>query len=192
MPLGMKPPVDPVQYISGKGRSGKQHRPAVRQFLSELLLATKEVDAANGDTGRLLTIFQINLQSTKKINEADVIAGIGSGTDGIGPLFVDRSVDPNISHPLRQKDVIEKVGTLHGKRLNQYLFQAIAWKHDLKNKKHLCWRDSAGTLTKYSNEVPAWLLRLSSKEVEDAITDYRRHLSSRREKRSKTTVTEAS
>jgi len=88
--------------------------------------------------------------------------------------------------------VIDKVGRLHGKLLNQYLFQAIVSKHDVKNNKHLCWRDSAGTLTKYSNEVPAWLLRLSPKEVDDAITDYRRHLSSRREQRSKTTVIEAS
>lgn len=183
MPLGLKPPIDPIEYISGKGKNGKQRRPAVQQFLSELLLATKEVEDSKGDTGRLLTIFQINLQSTKKIEKADVIAGIGPPTATAGPLLIERSVDPNVSHPLRQKEVIKKVGTLHGKPLNQYLFQAIAWKYDLKNKKHLCWRDSEGALTKYSNEVPSWFSKLSLKEVEDAVVDYRECMSSRRKAR---------
>jgi len=180
MPLGLKPPVDPIEYLSGKGINGKQRRPAVRQFLSELLLATKEVEDSKGDTARLLTIFKINLQSTKKIEKADVIVGLGSTTEAKGPLVVERSVDPNVSHPLRQKDVIKKVGVLHGRPLSPYLFQAISWKNDLRSKTHLCWRDSEGALTKYSNEVPAWLSKLSSQELDDAVAGYREYLRARR------------
>lgn len=180
MPLGLKPPVDPIEYISGKRKNGKQRRPAVRQFLSELLLATKEIENSKGDTGRLLTIFQINLQSTKKIEKADVVIGLGPPTETAGPLIVERSVDPNVSHPLRQKDVIKKVGVLHGRPLSQYLFQAISWKYDFRSKKHLYWRDSEGALTKYSNEVPTWLSKLSSQEMEDAVAGYREYMRGKR------------
>ena len=183
MPLGLEPPMDPIDYISGKMGNNKKRSPAVRQFLTELLLATRQVEDAKVDTGRLLTIFQIHLQSTKKIQKADIIAGVGSPTETSGPLLIERSVDPNISHPLRQKDVIKKISILHGKPFNQYVFQAVAWKYDLKNKIHLCWRDSEGALTKYSNEVPSWLSRLSQKEVEDAIAGYRGYMVSRKKKR---------
>lgn len=180
MPLGLKPPVDPIEFISGKGKNGKQRRPAVRQFLSELLIATKEIENSKGDTARLLTIFQVNLQSTRKIEKADVIVGVGAKTEAKGPLVVERSVDPNVSHPLRQKDVIKKVGVLHGRPLTQYLFQAISWKYDFKSKRQFYWRDSEGALTKYSNEVPPFLAKLSSQELEHALVGYGEYMRGKR------------
>ena len=112
MPLGVNVPIDPVAYISRKTTTPGKAGAAVRQFITELSRATKEIEDAAQDTGRLLTIFQVNLQSTKKIQTADVIAGVGLPAGAEGPLLIEKAVDPNITHPLKQKDVIDKVAKL--------------------------------------------------------------------------------
>ena len=180
MPLGVSPPIDPIDYISSRGVASEDRSPAIKQFITELSLATKEVEDADQDTGRLLTIFRVNLQSTKKIQTSDVVAGLYASQSTTGPLLLERTVDPNISHPLRRKDILEAVGQLHGRPLTSYVFQAIAWKLDLKNKKHLCWQDSRGALIKYSREVPVVLGRLIAEQVEEAVRDYRAFLAERR------------
>ncbi len=180
MPLAVSPPIDPIEYISRRDIASKDRSPAIKQFITELSLATKEVEDANQDTGRLLTIFRVSLQSTKKIQTADVLADLDTSKSTTGPLLLDRTVDPNISHPLRRKDILEAIEQLHGRPLTSYVFQAIAWKLDLKNKKHLCWQDSAGALVKYSSEVPAVLRRLTAEQVEEAVRDYRDYMAEKR------------
>lgn len=174
MPLGLEPPIDPIAYIGQHANAAGRGSSAVRQFITELAVATKELEDAGVDTGRLLTVFRVALQSTKKIEHADVVVGVqAAGPEPTGPLAVIRSVDPNVSHPLRQKDVVEKIGTLHGKTFTQYTFQAVVWKYGIKEKPHLCWRATEGFLTRYSSEVPAWIRSLSKADLEAALTDYR-------------------
>src|SRR6266568_2006788 len=76
LPLGISPPVDPIEYIAGRTASAKQPKPAVRQFLLTLASAADEVKKAGTDTGRLLTVFNVKLESTKKIQKADVLVGV--------------------------------------------------------------------------------------------------------------------
>ena len=71
LPIGIRPPVDIVSYISDK--SNAKTKTAVRQFLSELAKMVEELKAANQDTERLLSIFDVKLESIKKIGEADVV-----------------------------------------------------------------------------------------------------------------------
>jgi len=63
---------------------------ATRQFLSELRSAVEEVQNAHGDTGRLLTIFTVKLESTKKIDKADVVVGVQSAGEEPGPLVIEK------------------------------------------------------------------------------------------------------
>lgn len=106
LPLGLSLPIDPITYIASKGKGGsKKPSAAVQQFIAELAAATAEVETAGADTGRLLTVFQVNLQSTKKISKADVVVGVqsaGSAGANEGPLAIVKPVDPNVSHPLRK------------------------------------------------------------------------------------------
>jgi len=53
LPIGLKPPVDAIQYIAQKRAEPGKGSPAVRQFLTELATATAEVTDAGLDTGRL-------------------------------------------------------------------------------------------------------------------------------------------
>jgi hypothetical protein len=175
LPLGIEPPVDVVSYISGMRTKGPRGNSAVRQFLAQLAEGADEVKRKGSDGGRLMTVFSIKLESVKKIGDADVVVGVEKGEAASGPLTIVKTQDPNVTHPLRQKEVIENIGTLHGKRFTSYVFQAIAWKHGLKDKSQYCWRASEGVLTKYSNDVVTFIRRLSSADVDAALTDYRNH-----------------
>ena len=113
---------------------------------------------------------------TKKIEKADVVVGVQKPEAGEGPLVVTRTADPNVTHPLRQKDVIEKLGTLDGRSLTSYVFQAVAWKYGLKGNTQFCWQSAEGVLTKYSHDLIAFLKGLTSAQISKALTDYRSHL----------------
>ena len=84
LPIGIRPPIDAVSYISGK--SGTKMTEAVRQFLSELAVSVEELKEADEDTGRLLTIFNVKLESIKKIGDADAVVAVEKGMIQDGPL----------------------------------------------------------------------------------------------------------
>lgn len=175
LPLGISPPVDPVEYIAGRAASAKQPTPAVRQFLLTLASAADEVKKAGADTGRLLTVFNVKLESTKKIQKADVLVGVEKQTTVAGPLTIVRTIDPNLSHPLRQKEVVAQIADLHGIRFSPYVFQAIVWKYKLKEDPIYCWRATEGVLTRYSNDIVPRIRQLTKSEVEAALLGYRAH-----------------
>lgn len=185
IPLGIAPPIDPISYMKGTGGSyNKEHSQVVSQFLGELSKATSELKDAGVDTGRLLTIFSIKLESTKKIDNADVVVGVSKGKESTGPLTVVKVQDPNKSHPLRQKDILQEVKTLVDKPFTQYTFAAIVWKHSIKSNPQYCWEAEEGILTKYSRDVISWLKTLKSDDIDSAIIAYRHHLKEKRKKKS--------
>ena len=171
LPIGIRPPVDVLSYISGQSVTGKTT--AVREFMSELTKAVEELKTANEDTGRLLTVFSVKLESVKKIGESDVVVGVTSGTAQDGPLTIVRTQDPNKSHPLRQKELLRRVGTLCGRRFTSYTFQAILWKFNLKKNSQYCWKATEGVLTRYSNDTVAFIKQLTETQVEDSLSSYR-------------------
>lgn len=181
LPIGIRPPVDVVSYISGK--SGAATNTATRQFLSELAKAVDDVKERKQDTGRLLSVFSVKLESIKKIGEADVVVAIRKGSTQDGPLSIVRTQDPNKSHPLRQTEILKSIEFLHGKRFSSYTFQAIVWKYNLKKKSQFCWMASEGVLTRYSNDILSFIRGLTVSDVDASLTDYRDFLQSRSTKR---------
>ena len=179
LPIGVRPPVDVVSYISGK--SDAKMNSAVRQFLSEFEKASNDLKESNEDTGRLMTFFEVKLESVKKIGEADVVVGIDGSSAHDGPLVVVRNQDPNKSHPLRRMDILEKIKELHGKVFNSHIFQAVVWKFDIKSKPRYFWASSEGVLAKYSNEFVTFIQQLTANDLDAALKDYREHLRGQRE-----------
>jgi hypothetical protein len=172
LPLGARQPIDPIQYLTSTAEGAQKSRPAVRQYVTEILSAARELKEGKSDTGRFLTVFNVKLESVKKIGEADVVVGVVKAGGSSGPLVVEKTVDPNISHPLRQKDVLARISTLHGVRFTAHTFQAIVWKYGLRGKASYCWRAAEGVLTKYSNDVVPFIERLTDADVKAALTDY--------------------
>jgi EC042_2821-lke REase/Protein of unknown function (DUF3644) len=173
LPLGLTPPIDPIDYISGKVAPAKQSK-AVKQFLARIVDSTHVLETQKQDTGRLLTVFQVKLESTKKIANADVVVGVEKpGVGDKGPLVVTKTMDPNDTHPLRTKTVVEAIGTLHGIPFTTGTFQAIAWKHGMKANRVFCWKSTEGNLVKYSHEAVIFIKRLTQGDVELAKKEYR-------------------
>lgn len=175
LPLGINPPIDPLQYL-GSRKAAKKQNTAVKQFLTELAKSTQTLEAQHSDTGRLLTVFTIKLESIKKIENADLIVGVQKAADAAvsGPLVVTKPMDPNVTHPLRMTEVIEAVGMLHGKRFTSGIFQALAWKHALKSNPIYCWSATEGVLVRYSNDIVTFIKRLTEGDVQLAVEEYRR------------------
>lgn len=180
LPLAVKAPVDPVDYISGKGMGEAPRSGAVQQFLREVQAAADEVEKAGEDTGRVLTIFKVKLESTKKIEKADVLVGVTKPGEAFGPLTVVKTVDPNLSHPHRQMDIIKQVASMRSIPFTSHVFTAVAWKFDLKSKSQYCWKATGGLLTKYAPETIPWFQRLSENDIKGALKDYREHLRTQR------------
>lgn len=183
LPLGLSPPVDPIAYIAGKAAHHQRQGTATQQFLTELRAAVDEVEKAHAATGRLLTIFSVSLQSTKKIHKADVLVGVTGAAPDEGPLVIQRLMDPNRTHPLRQKEVLAKVPSVGGQELTAHVFQAIVWKHDLKANDRLCWRATEGVLTRYANDILPWLKGLAADDAHTAVRDYRAYLQASKKNR---------
>jgi hypothetical protein len=175
LPIGLKVPVDPIQYISRASSETKRGGSAVRQFLSEIAGVMKETEDKGIDTSRLLTVFTVKLESIKKIEAADFVVGVGKTGSLSGPLTIIKRTDPNVSHPLRQKDVVKEIADLHGRSFTSFVFQAIAARYNIKDNTQLCWKASEGCLIRYSMDIVAWIRRLSAEDVEDAIRKYKNY-----------------
>jgi hypothetical protein len=172
LPLGLDTPIDPIDYISGKTAAGKQSS-AVKQFLAQIAASTQALEAREQDTARLLTVFKIKLESTKKIGNADVVVGVQKAGEAGGPLVIAKTMDPNQTHPLRMTELVAAIGTLHGATFTSGVFQAIAWKHGIKANPMLCWKSTMGELVRYSHDAVTFIKRLTPGDIGLAITEYR-------------------
>lgn len=184
LPLSFGAQPDPIEFLR-QAKANPPKNKAVAQFLRELSQTTRELEAQHFDTSRFLTVFTVTLKSVKKVSSADVVVVVKGIADDTDPLIIERRVDPNISHPLRQKEVIEEIGSelLAGIKFSPYTFQAIVWKYKIKSKPHLCWRSDRGELTRYSAEIPSFLRKLTKGEIETALREYRDYLRKRRRSR---------
>ncbi len=65
---------------------------------------------------------------------------------------------------------------LHGTRFTTYVCRAIIRHYDLKNNRQYCWVAKEGVLTRYSNDVLAFIKSKTQQEVNEAVTAYRAYL----------------
>lgn len=171
MPLSFGAPPDPIAFIRESATSPNAFLSAYIRLISE---TTRDLEQAKVDTGRFLTVFSVSLQSTKKIQSADVVAGVQSESP-TGILLVERKLDPNLTHPNRRKDVLASIGnTLHGVKFNQHTFEVLAWRYEIKEKPQYCWKSEHGGLTQYSNELLVFLKGLTRTDVENALAAYKK------------------
>jgi hypothetical protein len=170
LPLSVNPPIDPIRYLRNRPSSTPGNR-AIDQFLKSLRDATTELENAGIDTSRLLTVFDVSLQSIKKIERADIVVGVGAA-GATDPVIVTRRIDPNVTHPYRRKDALEKLAE-HGSSIGPYEFDAAVRYFELRDNPTYCWRDIATDLTKWSPDTVTYLQRLTPEQIEDAKAAYR-------------------
>lgn len=172
MPLGVQPPVGPLEYL--KQPPTGEASPAVREFLDSLAMASGRLQDRDIDTGRLLTIYDVNLQSIKKVDRADFTMGVTGTATPSEPTFVNRKVDPRDSHPLFPKQVLQEVGQLHGKKFAQFHFTALERHYGWRESDHLCYDDEDANTVRWSREIVALIGKVPKKEYMAACKEFGR------------------
>ena len=177
LPIGIRPPIDVISFLQEAPQGDVAS--AMGTYLTELWEAAAELKATNEDSGRLLTVFNIKLESVKKIGDADAVVAVDNDPMRDHMATVIRRQDPNTSHPLRQKDILAEITELHGQRFTQHTFQAIIWKYKIKEQPQYSWVASEGVLTRYSRDILTLIRQLTKTEVQSSLNDYRDHLRGR-------------
>lgn len=172
LPLAFGIPPDPIQFLRSEE---SQKRPYVSEYIKLISETTRELESEGTDTGRFLTIYRVNLQSTKKIKLSDIIVGVTNEEDAETPV-VTKTVDPNQSHPYRQKDVLEKIGcSLHGLTFTSYTLQAIIWCKKIKENPRYCWQlqqNTSSPLSRYSPEIVSFINNMTKSQIEECVRKY--------------------
>ena len=101
--------------------------------------------------------IEYKLVLSKKTDDADIILSSGSG-DSEPTQIVTVPKDPSVSHPLRQKEVIER---LQAEQLpiNQYDIQCVNKIHKIKSKPEYFYQGKVpGSPSQYSQTFVDWLI----------------------------------
>jgi hypothetical protein len=180
LPLALGTPLDPVEFVRNT-QADATTSASVRQFTARLRDLVLELEGQGRDTGRLFTVFQTHLVSTKKIAEADFTIGVQAAAGAGPPVLVHRLVDPNRTHPYRESDIISHPNRAGGlgivvgdKPLTQYPFRAIGYYLKAKEDPRYCWADRTGAIIRYSDAYVERLRSLRADELTAALRAYRR------------------
>jgi len=169
LPLSFRVGPDPVEYL----KCASSETDVDKEFCTYLKLiadTTQELESVGIDTGRFLTVFRVNLQSSKKIQTADITARLGADDDS-DTAVITRVLDPNVSHPFLRKDIVGKKAKFDIV-FNSYVFDALVWRYKLKENKTLCWKNSKANTFQYSQELVNLMRQYSSVEVEESKSMY--------------------
>ncbi len=78
-------------------------------------------------------VYDINMQSVKKMSSADLVVAVSPTADG---QVAVRKSDPNQTHPYSATELLSRVNAKRkGRKLTSYDIQAICWKEFLRRKR---------------------------------------------------------
>ena len=104
--------------------------------------------------------IEYRLVLVKNSDSADIV--LSSGPTGSEPSqIVKLSKDPSVSHPFRQKDVIEQVNkTISGLQINQYNILCVNKVHKIKSRNEYFYKGKIpGSPCQYSQAFVDWLIK---------------------------------
>lgn len=171
LPLGVKIPSDPLEFLAGKGSRSSPRSHAVNDFIFSLNQSVRQIGDEGKDTSRLLTVLDVALRSVKKVDSADIVVGIDGSVGGGNAIIVKQIVDPNNSHPYLTKDVVRKVKDSRTP-FNIYDFQAIASTQRLRTNRQYCWTDLSTNGSKWSRDTVTLMVGLPRSTIDAARKKY--------------------
>jgi hypothetical protein len=180
LPLGATAPSDAVEYmrVNKDGRMMTE----VREFIDELRHLMDNVEKAGGDTARIATVYDINLQSVKKMTSADLVVAVSPDAQG---RVVERRVDPATTHPYNQNDLLKRVNKKRtGRTITTYDHNVINWKQDLRDNGRYAWKHDKGASHVWSPQAVEYLASLPDTVYDEARREYQEHLRARTKRKS--------
>ncbi|WP_344213869.1 DUF3644 domain-containing protein [Kribbella sancticallisti] len=168
LPLGASAPGDAVQFMRvDKSASAVAE---VQDFLDELRRLMDAAEAAGSDTARVATVYDINLQSVKKLTSADLAVAVSSTAKG---QIVWKKMDPNQTHPYSTSDLLARVNKRRkGRKLTSYDYAAICWKEGLRDNQKYAWKHSNGSSYVWSGDAVAHLSSYDDKYYDSVKAEY--------------------
>ncbi|QIZ37863.1 DUF3644 domain-containing protein [Saccharopolyspora sp. ASAGF58] len=179
LPLGATAPGDAVQFMRIDKNATMVAE--VQQFIDELRRLMDEAEESGSDMARVATIYDINMQSVKKMTSADLIVAVSPNADG---QVVVQKTDPNQTHPYNMTELLNKVNEKrNGRNLTRYDHQAICWKESLRENTKYAWKHSNGVSHVWSGDAITYLASLSDEYYEQVHADYQAHIKGRSAKK---------
>jgi hypothetical protein len=171
LPLGATIPSDAVRFM--RGSPDTQTIAEVQDFIDDVRVLMDRAEQAGSDMGRVATIYDINLQSVKKMSSADLIVAVSSDAEG---QIVMKKSDPNQTHPYTATELIKKVNARReGRTLNGYDHQAVCWDEDLRDASAYAWKHSNAATHVWSGAAVTYLAGKTDSDYDAARARYREH-----------------
>jgi len=170
LPLGAAPPPEDVSFLDPKPA-----RPAVQEaqdFIDHLRTRVEKIEESDGDPGRVATVYDVHMQSVKKYNSRDLLVGVDQGTDG-RIIFKDR--DARDTHPYTMQTMIDRANELRKndpRTITSYDYQAMCWKHDLRNDSKFYWKHENQPTALWSEAAAVWFSKLDNNQLAEARKQY--------------------
>lgn len=172
LPLGATAPADAVQFMKVDKKATMVAE--AENFINELRSLMDGVQAAGGDMARVAVVYDIHMQSQKKMTSADLQVAISQTANG---QIAVRKTDPNQTHPFSATELLKKVnGKRSGRAVTTYDHQAICWKESLRENSKYAWKHSSGASHVWSGDALSYLASLSDERYDAIRTDYRSYL----------------
>lgn len=175
LPLGATAPADAVQFM--KVDKNTTMVAEVEDFINELRSLMDGAQAAGAEMGRVAVVYDIHMQSQKKLTAADLLVAVSPTADGQIAL---RKTDPNQTHPFSATDLIAKVNEKRsGRKISSYDHQAVCWKEDLRDNSKYAWKHSNGASHVWSGDALNYLVSLTDQQYDDVRAEYGAHRKAR-------------
>jgi hypothetical protein len=177
LPLGATAPADAVQFMRVNRNATMVAE--VEQFINEIRGLMDAAQDSGGDMNRVATVYDINMQSVKKMSSADLVVAVSPTADG---QIVVRRTDPNQTHPFSATELLKKVNEKRaGRDLTTYDIQAIIWRESLRENTRYAWKHSNGTAHVWSGEAVTYLAFRTDDQYGSVRSEYQDHLRSKRQ-----------
>ena len=145
----------------------------VEEFINELRNLMDAAQESDGDMARVATVYDINMQSVKKMSSADLVVAVSPTADG---QIAVRKTDPNQTHPYSATELLDKVNAKrHGRKLTSYDVQAICWIESLRENAKYAWKHSNGATHVWSGNALSYLASLSDERYDAVRSEYGAH-----------------
>lgn len=179
LPLGATVPSEAVRFMNTTPNA--QTIAEVQEFIDDVRSFMDEAEKAGSDMGRVATVYDVNLQSVKKMTSADLVVAVSSNAEG---QIVVRKSDPNQTHPYTASQLVAKVNERRvGRRINTYDHQAACWVDGLRTNPRYAWKHSNAGSHMWSGDAVDYLAKKSDEEYDTARKSYGVHLAAKRHQR---------
>lgn len=169
LPLGATAPADAVQFM--KADTSSSMASEVEDFIDTLRALMDDAQSGGADMDRVAVVYDIHLQSQKKLTSADLFVAVSPTADG---QIAIQKTDPNQTHPYSATELMRRVNRKReGRELTSYDLQVVCWRYGLREDKRYAWKHGNATTHVWSGEAIKYLVAITDDQFKKLRTEYK-------------------